>query len=228
MEKSNCLSSLSWDWITLNARFLSTAHPQEGFSLEHRSSRQVIQSQGTELHNPYSCTRVITPTLSSKVGLFKLSCTAHYLTASRTSHIKFFPSTNLYAHFKSGINKWNQNESFYTCLRWKRWHNNETTTFARVSGRDFSQKKAHFSSSCSCCDMIKGDGSGSKYKQVLTYSCFFLLSFADIFLFHLFWLFCLWAAYGITASSISGLRQGSVVHSLTWNCQLLSFCQLRT
>lgn len=144
MEKSNCLSSLSWDWITLNARFLSTAHPQEGFSLEHRSSRQVIQSQGTELHNPYSCTRVITPTLSSKVGLFKLSCTAHYLTASRTSHIKFFPSTNLYAHFKSGENKWNQNESFYTCLRWKRWHNNETTTFARVSGRDFSQKKHTF------------------------------------------------------------------------------------
>lgn len=70
------------------------------------------------------------------------------------------------------------------------------TAFARVSGRDFSQKKAHISSSCSCCDMIKGDGSGSKYKQVLTYSCFFLLSFADIFLFHLFLtvlpLGCLW------------------------------------
>lgn len=55
--------------------------------------------------------------------------------------LSWFPSTNFYAHFEFAHNKWNENESFYIWLRWKRWHINEEKTLLRVSERDFSNQR---------------------------------------------------------------------------------------
>lgn len=74
-----------------------------------------------------------------------LSCTARYHTASdAAAHIKlvsiqwfFF----FYAQFEFAHNKWNENESFYTRLRWKRWHINDGKTLLRLLERDFSNER---------------------------------------------------------------------------------------
>lgn len=80
------------------------------------------------------------------------------LPAGAAAHIKLIPSTEFYTHFKFAHNKWNENESFYTWLRWKRWHINEEKTLLRVSERDISSKRhgggggesLAFTSSSSC------------------------------------------------------------------------------
>lgn len=66
------------------------------------------------------------------------------------------PSTSFYTHLEFAHNKLNENESFYSWLRWERWHINEGKTLLRVSERDFSNKRhweAVFNSSW-CCQHI--------------------------------------------------------------------------
>lgn len=67
--------------------------------------------------------------------------------------------------------------------------------------KEFSKKKkrAHAASSCFRCDMIEGDGGGSKNKQVLTCSCFFLFYHLQLFFF--FILECFFA-FGLSTASL--------------------------
>lgn len=203
-------------------------------------------------HNLHTCAYIQSPTLQS--SLSKLPCPVHYLSAV-AAHIKLVSIRQFYAHFKFAHNKWNENESFYTWLRWKRWHSNEEKTLLRVSGRDFSNKRlwgAAFASSCSCWHISKEriwlrvmevEENTSRSPPPFCLFLFYRLNLYSIlnryFLFSSFLpsLECL-VASSLQSSSLPTplLAKGqsgqiydrhanSVTHCITWCCWLLSFCQ---